>query len=220
MRRRVLGEDNRLASQIGHRLDGFAHHDSVAAVRPVDLLVDAWHHPRVFAQAFEEERHHVERGPADVQRAGGVGVAHGHRVVNQDELELEVFTARSLPHLAGLEAVVRVDDRPPPGPDVDREPHGAIGHRLVAGDALDLWQLGARDVVVFLDRRDARVVRLLRAAGHLLHFFARELAAGSARCLAAVAPDRQADEAQNDEKDGSVESACRLSVRHSSPQER
>ena len=143
VRRRVLRQHDRLAAQVGHRLDRVADDDAVAAVRPVDLLVDARHDARVLAQPFEEERQHVERGPADVEVAGGVGVAHRDRIVDQHQLDLEVLAAGRLPDLARLEAVVGVDDRRPAGPDVDREAHGAIRHRLVAGDALDRGQLRA-----------------------------------------------------------------------------
>ena len=130
VRRRVLREHHRLPAQVGHRLDGVAHDDAVAAVRPVHLLVDARHDARVLAQALDEERHHVERRPADVHIAGRVRVAHRHRVVDQHQLDLEVLAAGRLPDLARLEAVVGVDDRPPAGPDVDGEPHGAVVHRL------------------------------------------------------------------------------------------
>ncbi len=140
LRRRVLRQHDRLAAQVGHRLDVVAHDDAVAAVRPVDLLVDARHHARVLAQPFEEERDHVESAPADVQVAGGVGVAHGDRIVDQHELDLEVLAAGRLPDLARLEAVVGEDDRAPAGPDVDAEAHRAVSHRLVVADALDLRQ--------------------------------------------------------------------------------
>ena len=55
----------------------------------------------------------------------------------------------------------------------------------------------------------------LRAAGQLLQFLGREQAARSARRRGAVSPDRQADEADDDEQDGDVERWFRLlSVRH------
>ena len=95
VRRRVLREHDRLAAQVGHRLDRVADDDAVAAVRPVDLLVDARHDARVLAQPFEEQRHHVERRPADVDVAGGVRVAHRDRVVDQHELDLEVLARRA-----------------------------------------------------------------------------------------------------------------------------
>ena len=142
-------------------LDRLAHDDAVAAVRPVDLLVDARHDAGVLAQALEEERHHVERRPADVEVAGRERVAHRHRIVDQDQFDLEVLAAGRLPHLSGLEAVVGVDDRAPPGPDVDGEPHRPVHHRRVAGNPLDFGELGRGDEVVFLDGRDAGAVRLL-----------------------------------------------------------
>ena len=140
LRRRVLREHDRLAAQVGHRLDRVADDDAVAAVGPVDLLVDARHDARVLAQPLDEQRHHVERGPADVDVAGGVGVAHRDRVVDQHQLDLEVLAAGRLPDLARLEAVVGEDDRAPAGPDVEREADGVVRHRLVAGDALDRGQ--------------------------------------------------------------------------------
>ena len=106
VRRRVLREDDRLPAQIGHRLDRLAHDDAVAAVRPVDLLVDAGHDARILAQPLEEERHHVERRPADVQIAGGEGVAHRDRVVDQDELDLEVLPAGVFHTLPGLKPLL------------------------------------------------------------------------------------------------------------------
>ena len=43
LRGRILRQHDFLAAQIGHGLDVLADHDAVAAVRPVDLLVDARH---------------------------------------------------------------------------------------------------------------------------------------------------------------------------------
>ena len=214
VRRRVLREHDRLPAQIGHRLDRVAHDDAVAAVGPVDLLVDARHHARVLAKPFEEERQHVERRPADVQVARGVGVAHRDGIVDQHELELEVLAAWRLPELARLEAVVRVDDRPPARPDVDREAHGAIRHRLVAGDALDFGQTRRGDVVVFLDRRDAGAVGGFGAALHLLHLVGGEVARLPLRADRAIPPQREAHEAEHDQQDRDVERGPGLSVRH------
>ena len=47
VRRRVLGQDQLLAAQVGDRLDVLADHDAVAAVGEIDLLVDARHDPAV-----------------------------------------------------------------------------------------------------------------------------------------------------------------------------
>ncbi len=141
-----------------------ATHDAVAAVRPVDLLVDARHRARVLSQLLDEQRYHVERRPPDVHLARRVGVAHGDRVVDQHELELERLAARRLPDLAGLEAVVGVDHRRPSRPHVERHAHGVVDHRRVGRRALHLGQLGARDVAVLLDRRDAARVRRLGPA--------------------------------------------------------
>ena len=99
--------------------------------------------------------------PADVEVAGGVGVAHRDGIVDQHQLDLEVLAAGRLPDLAGLEAVVGVDDRAPAGPDVDREPDGAIRHRLVAGNALNRRQLGLGNIFVLLGRSDAGGIRRL-----------------------------------------------------------
>ena len=200
VRRRVLRQHHRLAAQVRHRLDRLADDDAVAAVRPVDLLVDARHDARVLAQPFEEERQHVERGPADVQVAGGVRVAHRDRIVDEHELDLEVLAVGRLPRLARLEAVVGEDDRAPAGPDVDREADGAVRHRLVARDPLDLGQLRRRDVVVFLDRRDAGGVGRLGARLHLRQLVGRELPGRRLRPDRAVAPQRQADEAEHHER--------------------
>ena len=126
VRRRILRQHNRLAAQIGDGLDGIAHHDAVAAVGPIHLLIDARHDARILAQGFHEQRHHVERAPADVDVAGRVGVAHRDGIVNQSQLDLEVLPAWSLPNLAGFEAVVGENDGSPAGPHVDGEAHRAV----------------------------------------------------------------------------------------------
>src|SRR6202040_1437850 len=103
--------------------------------------------------------------------------------------------AGCLPQLAGLEAVVRVDDRTPAGPDVDREPDRAIGHRFVAGDPLDLGHPGRRDVLVFLDGGDPGAVGDLGPPLRLIELFVRDPpglpATGSDRT---VAPQPKAEE--------------------------
>jgi len=90
-----------------------------------------------------------------VDLARGVGVAHRHRIVDQHQFNPEVLSVRSLPDLAGLEALVGQDDRPPAGPHVQREPHRAVLHLLVGRDALDGGQFFSRLETVFLDRGDA-----------------------------------------------------------------
>ena len=105
VRRRVLRQHQLLAAQVGGGLDVLAHHDAVAAVGEVDLLVDARHDP-AFAgvalridEALEEQRHHIERGPADRNLAGRIGVAHRDRIVDQHQLDLELLAvaAPSIP---------------------------------------------------------------------------------------------------------------------------
>ena len=79
-----------------------ADHDAVAAVGEVHLLEDARHDARVFFQLVHEQRQHVERGPADVDLAGGVGVAHRDRIVDEHEFHLERLAAGSGPDFAGV----------------------------------------------------------------------------------------------------------------------
>ena len=88
-------------------------------------------------------------------------------------------------------------------------------HRLVAGDPFDLGQLRRGDVLVFLDGRDAGAVGRLGAALELGELFVRDSsglpAAGSDR---AVPPERESDEADDDEENRDVERRSGLSVRH------
>ncbi len=130
------------------------------------LLVDARHDAAVarFGESVDEQRHHVQRAPADVDLAGGVGVAHRHRVVDQHQFDAEVLAVGRLPDLAGLEAVVGQDDRPPAGPHVQGEPHRVVVQRLVGRGALDRGQPLGRLEGVLLDRRDAGCRRWLRPA--------------------------------------------------------
>ena len=215
MRRRVLREDDGFPPQIRHRLDAVAHDDAVAAVRPVDLLIDTRHDAGVFAKPLEEQRQHVERRPADMEVARGIRVAHGDRIVDQDQFDLEILPARRLPDSARLEAVVRVDDRTPSRPDVDRESHRAVDHRFVAGYPLDFRQPRRRDVFVLFDRRDPGAVGRFGSALDLLQLFVGDAsgltAAGAER---AVSPHREADQAEDDEQNGDVERRFGLSVRH------
>src|SRR5687767_3268969 len=78
-----------------------------------------------------KQRHHVERAPAEVYLTRGVGVLHGHRVIDQHDLDLEVLAVGRLPRFACLEALVGPDDRPPAGPDVDGELDLAVGAELL-----------------------------------------------------------------------------------------
>ena len=214
MRRRVLREHDRLAAQVRHRLDRVAHDNAVAAVRPVDLLIHTRHDARVLAQPFEEQGNHVERRPADVQIACGVGVSHGDGIINQHEFDLEVLAVRRLPELSRFESVVRENDWAPAGPDVDPEANRAIRHRLVAGDALHFRQPSGRDVVVFLDRRDAGAVGRLGTGLHFLQFVGRELTRLRLRSNRSVTPQRQAHQAEHHEEDGNIKRRSGLSIGH------
>lgn len=44
---------------------------------------------RAVSEPLEEQRHHVERRPADVDFAGGVGVAHRDRIVDEQQFDFE-----------------------------------------------------------------------------------------------------------------------------------
>jgi hypothetical protein len=211
MRRRILRQHDRLSAQVGHRLDRLADHDAITAVRPIDLLKDARHHPRVAAQPFEEQREHVEGGPADVKIAGRVRVAHRDGIVDEYQFELEVLATRRLPHLARLEAVIGVDDGTPTGPHVDGESNGAIHHRLVIRNALDGGKLCGRDVVVFLDGGDARAVRRFGSAFQLRELVLGDLALLTLRTEAAVPPECVTAEADDNEENGKVERGLGLS---------
>ena len=57
-------------------------------------------------QRFQEERNHIQRSPPDLNVAGGISIAHRNWVVNQNQLDLKVLAARSLPKLSGFESVV------------------------------------------------------------------------------------------------------------------
>ncbi len=162
VRGRVLSQHHRFAAQVGGGLDVLAHHDAVAAVREIDLLVNARHDPAVDRVAFgvdkalKKQRHHIERGPADVDLAGGVRVTHGNRVVDQHEIDLEFLSARSRPFLPRLEPVVRKHDRCPACPYVQSESDRVVDERLVGSHPLDRRQLLGGLEAVFLDGRRAR----------------------------------------------------------------
>ena len=87
--------------------------------------------------------------------SAGVGIAHGHRVVDQYKFDLELLTLGSLPDFPGLEAVVGKDNWRPTGPDVESEADGIVLHRLIGRRALDFGQSFGRFERVFLDRRNA-----------------------------------------------------------------
>ena len=209
--RRILRQHQRLAAKIGDRLDVLANHDAVAAIGPIHLLIDPRHHARILPQALEKQRNHVERAPADVHVAGGVGVAHRDRIVDQRQFDFEILAAGSLPDFARLEAVIGEDDGRPSGPHVHREPHRAVGHGLVVGDALHRRELLRRDVVVFLGGGDALAVGRFRRFAPVLLRDRRRLcrcraARRSATTRARPAPPRP----QNCQ----VESWFRISVSH------
>ena len=140
--RGVLREDELLAGEIADGADPFADDDPVTAIGEVNLLVDAGHHPGVLGgpgavgEPLEEQRHHVERRPTDVDLAGGVGVAHRDGIVDEHQFDLERLPPRRLPHLPRLEALVGVDDRGPAGPDVEGEADGVVLERLVGAGPL------------------------------------------------------------------------------------
>jgi hypothetical protein len=211
VRGRILRQHDGLSAQVGHRLDGIANDDAVTAVRPVHLLKDARHHPRVATQPFEEERKHVEGGPTDVKITGRICVAHRDGIVDQDQFHLEVLAARRLPDLARFKAVVGVDDGTPARPHVDGKSDRTIHHRLVIRNALDSGQFRRSDVVVFLDGRDARVVRCLGSAFELRELVLRDLALLTLRADAAVPPECVTAEADDHEENGKVERGLGLS---------
>ena len=118
--------------------DAAAHHDAVAAVGPVDLLEDARRGAGVLHQLRGEQDHHVQGAPEDVALAGGVGVARGHRVVDQLQVDLEAVLLEEDALVIGGEAVVGRDDGQPADPDVDGELHDLFaGVPLVGRSALD-----------------------------------------------------------------------------------
>ena len=102
------------------------------------------------------KRNHVERAPADVDVAAGVGAEHGHRVVDDHQLDLELLAIGRFPDLLGLGAVVGQDDRGPAGPDVQGEADRVVLQRLVARGLLDLRQALGRLEAVLLDRGHRR----------------------------------------------------------------
>ncbi len=231
VRRRVLGQDELLAPQVGDRLDVLADHDPVAAVGEIDLLVDPRHDPAVarvalrIDEALQEKRDHVERRPADVDFPGGVGVAHLDRVVDQHQVDLERLAVGRFPLFPGLEPVVGQNDRSPAGPDVQREPDGVVLKRLVGGHSLDRRQLFGRLEIVLLDCRGTGGVgrfRELPGAQVLGLELALWLAPAAALRLDRLRRDdvaainRKPDQSQNDQRQGHVECGLRLSGGHCS----
>ena len=156
--RGILGQSQFLARQITNRFDPLTDDDAVAAVGEVHLLKHPRHHAGVLRRAgaidepLQKQRDHVERGPADVHLAGGVGITHRHGVVDEHEFDLERLAARRLPDLSGLEAVVGEDDRTPAGPDIQREADRVILEWFVGTGALHRRQFLGRLERVFLDR--------------------------------------------------------------------
>ena len=230
VRRRVLGQNELLAPEVGDRLDVLADHDPVAAVGEIDLLVDPGHDPAVarvalrIDEALQEKRDHVERRPADVDFPRGVGVAHLDGVVDQHQVDLERLAVGRLPFLSGLEPVVGQNDRSPAGPDVQREPDGVVLERLVGGHSLDRRQLFGRLEIVFLDCRGTGGVgrfRRLLGAQILGLELALRLAPAALRLnrlrrddVAAI--DRKPDQSQDDQRQGHVKCGLRLSGGHCS----
>ena len=104
--------------------------------------------------------------------AGGVGLDHRGRIVDQHQFDAEFLAVGRLPDLARLEAVVGQDDRSPAGPDVQGKPHGVVLHRLVGRRALDLRQPFGRPEAILLDRGDAGRIR---GFGDMSQFFRVDL---------------------------------------------
>ena len=166
--RRILREDEFLAGEIADGADPLADDDPVTAIGEVNLLVDAGHHPGVLGgpgavgEPLEEQRHHVERRPTDVDLAGGVRVAHRDGIVDEHQFDLERLPTWCLPHLPRLEALIGVDDRRPARPDVEGEADGVVLERLVGAGSLHRRQLLGRLEGVFLDGRRHGVIGSLR----------------------------------------------------------
>ena len=116
-------------------------------------------------EAIHNQRQHVERRPADLNVTRRVGIPHFDRVVDQHQLDFEVFSVRRLPNLFRLESVVRMNDRSPTGPDVECEANRVVGERLIGRDPLHRRELLRRLESVFLQRRDARIVMRLDGTG-------------------------------------------------------
>ena len=205
MRRRILREHHRLAAHVRHTLDGVAAHDTVAAVRPVNLLVDTRHGARVLAQLLHKQRHHVERRPPDVHFARCIRVAHGDRIVDEHEFELERLATGRGPHLAGLEAVVGDDDWCPSRPHVERHTHGVVHQRRVRRRTLHFRQFGARNEGVFLDSGETRVVGRFSAAFHRGDFIRRQGGRVARRTAAAETIDTDVDEPTHHRQHDQVE---------------
>ena len=185
-----------------------ADDDAVAPVRPVDLLVDAREGTVVLAELAHEEGHHVEGGPADVDPARGVGVAHGDRVVDEHELDLEGLAVGGGPLHAGRPAAVLQDDGSPAGPDVEGELHGASLEGLVVTGLLDGRELFLGDVGVLRDGGGDVGIRAFHALGREgeitgidLPWFVL-LSLGEERAAEGVEEKPRDHEAEDDEKDG------------------
>src|SRR6202030_4300651 len=59
MGRRILRKHNGFAAQVGDALDGIADYDSIAAIGPIHLLIDARHYAGVLAQSLHEQWDHI-----------------------------------------------------------------------------------------------------------------------------------------------------------------
>ena len=90
--------------------------------------------------------------------AGREGITHFDRVVDQHQFDFEVLAARRFPNLLRFESVIRMNDRSPASPHIEREANGVVGHWLVGRDPFHRRQLLRRLKGVFLDGRDARIV--------------------------------------------------------------
>ena len=155
------------------------------------MLKNAWHDSAVyriaiaFDKTFHEQRHHVQRGPANVDFTCRVSVTHGNRVVDQDQLDLELFPVRCFPDLVGAEAIVGLNDRSPTSPHVQRESDCVVIHRLIGGRPADCRQTLAWFERIFFDGGHAGRIAVVFGARDL-----GQVDVGISGCIPRVAVGR------------------------------